>query len=75
MFVNGWWANANGWNSITGTLNPGCYNYRTTTDSYNDVAGSWSAGVNIGQVGVTAGGTKIYRYRTTWSSGWVRICR
>ena len=74
-FVNGWWANANGWNSITGTLGAGCYSYRTTTDSYNDVAGSYGSGVNLGPVGATSNGTKINRFRTSWSSGWTRICR
>lgn len=74
-FVAGWWANNNGWNSISTALPSGCADYRTTTDSYNDVAGSYGGGVNIGPVGVTANGTKIYRYKTTWSSGWARICR
>jgi hypothetical protein len=74
-FVNGWWATANGWNSITATLPYGCYNYRTTTDSYNDVAGTFGSGVNIGPVGLTANGTRIYRFRQTWSSGWKQHCR
>lgn len=74
-YINGWWAGANGWNSITANLPWGCSYYRTTTDSYNDVAGSWGAGVNIGQVGWTYNGTRIYRFRTTWSSGWSYQCR
>lgn len=73
-FQNGWWANANGWNNITANLSKGCHYYRTTIDSYNDVAGSYGGGVNIGPVGFTSNGTKIYRFRTTWSSGWSRHC-
>jgi hypothetical protein len=73
-YVNGWWANNNGWNSITANLPSGCYNYRTTTDSYNDVAGGYGGGVNIGPVGASGNGTKIYRYRNTWSSGWTYQC-
>lgn len=74
-YVKGWWANANGWNSITADLPSGCYDYRTTVDSYNDVAGSYGTGVNVGQVGVSSSGTKVYRFRTTWSSGFARHCR
>jgi hypothetical protein len=74
-YQNGWWANANGWNSITADMTPGCYNYRTTVDSYNDVAGGYGAGVNIGPVGMTSSGTTIYRFKTTWSSGWAYRCR
>lgn len=74
-FQNGWWANANGWNSITATMTPGCYGYRTVVDSYNDVAGSYGSGVNVGPVGTTSNGTKIYRFRTTWTSGWAQRCR
>lgn len=75
QFVGGWWATANGWNSITAGLPRGCFDYRTTVDSYNDVAGSSGGGVNVGPVGVSSNGTKIYRYRNTWSSGFSRICR
>jgi hypothetical protein len=74
-FVNGWWANANGWNSITANLPSGCYDYRTTTDSYNDSIGPVGGGVNIGPVGVSSNGQTVYRYRLTWSSGWKRHCR
>ena len=74
-YVNGWWANNHGWNSITATLPYGCYNYRTTTESYNHVVGSYGAGVNLGRVGWAANGTAIYKYRTTWSSGWKYHCR
>lgn len=74
-YQNGWWANSNGWNSITANMTPGCYSYRTTVDSYNDVAGSYGWGVNIGPVGWTSNGTRIYRYKVTWSSGWAYRCR
>jgi hypothetical protein len=75
QFVNGWWANANGWNSISANIGgTGCYNYRTTVDSYNDVVGGYGAGVNIGPVGTTANGTTVYRFRNTWSSGWNYLC-
>jgi hypothetical protein len=69
-WINGGWANNDGWNSIQAALPNGSWEYRTTVDSYNDVTGSYGGGVNVGQVGFTANGTKIYRYRTTWSSGW-----
>lgn len=73
--VNGWWANNNGWNSITGTLLPGCYNYRTRTDSYNNAVGDVGGGVNAGTVGVSANGQTIYEWHKEWNSGWTRICR
>jgi hypothetical protein len=74
-WVAGWWANNNGWNSITATLASGCADYRTTTDSYNDVAGGYGSGITVGPVGYTWNGTRILEYRTTWSSGWARLCR
>lgn len=74
-YVNGWWANNHGWNHVDATQPYGCFNYRTTVDSYNDVAGSYGSGVNLGPVGTTSNGTKIYRYRTTWSSGFKYHCR
>ena len=70
----GSWANNNGVNTIDGTLKKGCYNYRTTVDSYNDVVGAFGGGASIGKVGVTKNGEKVYRYKSTWSSGWTRIC-
>jgi len=73
--VNGWWANNNGWNSITATMLPGCYDYRTMTDSYNYAVGDVGGGVNAGQVGVTVSGQKIYEWHSEWNSGWNRICR
>ncbi len=66
--------NANGWNSIKGAALRLCP-YRTMVDFYNDVAGSYGSGVNIGHVGFNSNGTKVYRYRNTWSSGWVELCR
>jgi hypothetical protein len=74
-YVAGWWANNHGWNSVTATLPGGCYDYRTTTDSYNDIAGGYGSGINVGPVGWTSNGTRIYRFRITWSSGWARHCR
>jgi hypothetical protein len=73
--VTGSWANNNGWNSITGTLLSGCYNYRTRTDSYNYAVGDVGGGVNGGEVGVTASGQKFYEWHLEWNSGWTRICR
>ena len=73
--VNGWWANNNGWNSITGTLLSGCYDYRTRTDSYNYATGDVGGGANVGQVGVTSSGQKLYEWHLEWNSGWTRICR
>ena len=74
-FVAGNWANANGWNSLTTSQPAGCYDYRTVVDSYNDYAGGHGSGVNVGQVGTASNGTKVFRFRTTWSSGWKRYCR
>lgn len=73
--VNGWWANNNGWNSITGTLLPGCYNYRTRTDSYNYAVGDVGGGVNVGTFGVSVSGQTIYEWHREWHSGWQQICR
>ena len=73
--VAGWWANNNGWNSITATLLPGCYDYRTMTDSYNYAVGDVGGGANAGEVGVTANGQKIYEWHLEWNSGWARVCR
>lgn len=71
----GQWAGANGWNSIRANINGGCATYRLTVDSYNDVAGGYGGGANIGPVGSSSNGTKIYRYKTSWSSGTRQICR
>ena len=71
----GQWAGAHGWNSLRANINGGCATYRLTVDSYNDVAGSYGGGVNVGVVGISGNGTKIYRYKTTWSSGTSQICR
>jgi hypothetical protein len=73
-FMSGGWVGG-GWQSATATLQSGCWDYRTTAESYNDVAGSYGSGVNIGPVGVSANGTTIYRFKTSWSSGWKRWCR
>jgi hypothetical protein len=78
-FVAGGWANGSGWNSVTANLPTGCAQYRMTVDSYNDVAGSYGGGVNLGtkvaEVGFSQNGTKIYRFKVTWSSGWKELCR
>jgi hypothetical protein len=74
-FIGGTWAGVDGWNSVSAPLSTGCEEYRTTVDSYNDIAGTHGIGINLGEVGVSADGTKIYRYQTTWSSGYVRYCR
>lgn len=71
----GHWAGAHGWNSIRANINGGCAKYRLTVDSYNDVAGSYGSGTNMGSVGSTSNGTKIYRYKTSWSGGTRQICR
>jgi hypothetical protein len=75
QYVNGWWANNNGWNSITANLLPGCYDYRTKTDSYNYAVGDVGGGVNAGPAGVSANGQTIYKWHLEWNSGWARICR
>jgi hypothetical protein len=72
--VNGWWANNNGWNSITAELLPGCYDYRTRTDSYNDSVQPIGGSVSAGSVGVSANGSKIYEWHKEWNSGPARIC-
>jgi hypothetical protein len=74
QYVNGWWADNNGWNSITANLLPGCYDYRTRTDSYNYAVGDVGGGANAGPVGVTANGQTIYEWHLEWNSGWARIC-
>ena len=74
-YRGGGWVYNNGWNSARGILTRGCAYYRTTVDSYNDIAGRYRGGTNLGPVGHTRNGTTIYRYRTTWSSGTVRLCR
>ncbi|MDP9885859.1 hypothetical protein J2W21_003384 [Sinomonas atrocyanea] len=71
----GGWVYHNGWNTARGSLTRGCAYYRTTVDSYNDLAGRHHSGTNLGPVGHTRNGTTIYRYRTTWSSGTTRLCR
>lgn len=71
----GQWAGAHGWNSIRANINGGCATYRLTVDSYNDVAGGYGGGVNVGHVGFSANGTKIYRYKTSWSGASRQICR
>jgi hypothetical protein len=75
QYLNGNWVNNNGWNRMTASLPGGCGYYRTTVDSYNDIAGTYGGGVNIGPVGFTGNGTRVYRYKTTWSSGWRYACR
>jgi hypothetical protein len=74
-FIGGSWANAHGWNSITVNLPSGCFHYRTTVDSYNDVVATSGFGVNVGRIGFTKNGTSINRYKQTWSSGWAWHCR
>jgi hypothetical protein len=74
-FFSGKWANANGWNSVSGDLINGCNEYRTTVDSYNDTLVSNGAGANIGPVGANGSGQKIYRFQRTWSSGSAKLCR
>lgn len=71
----GHWAGAHGWNSIRANINGGCSTYRLTVDSFNDVASTYGGGVNVGVVGFTSNGTKIHRFKTTWSSGSRQICR
>lgn len=71
----GGWVYHNGWNTARASLTRGCAYYRTVVDSYNDIAGRYRGGVNLGPVGHTRNGTTIYRYRTTWSSSTVRLCR
>lgn len=73
--MSGNWVHNNGWNKMTATLPSGCWDYRTTNDSYNDASGSFGYGVNIGPAGYSVNGTKIYTWKKTWSSGWKRHCR
>ncbi len=65
-YVSGKWASSNGWNSISAALSPGCYNYRTHVDSYNDTVGSIGAGVNIGPVGISSEGTTVSNCQYLW---------
>jgi hypothetical protein len=74
-YRGGGWVYNNGWNTARGSLTRGCASYRTTVDSYNDFAGRYHSGTNLGPVGHTRNGTTIYRYRTTRSSGTVWLCR
>lgn len=74
QFLSGKWANNGGWNSVSGTMLSGCYDYRTTVDSYNDTLVSSGGGVNVGPVGISSSGQTIYRFRITWSSGYKRYC-
>lgn len=74
-FVAGSWVNNNGWNSISAGLPGGCFNYRTTVDSYNDTLISSGVGINVGPVGANSSNQTIYRFKRTWSSGTTRYCR
>jgi hypothetical protein len=73
-WIGGGWVTGSGWQSARGALPKGCGWYRTTVDSYNDVAGPVSGGANIGPVGGSGGGQKVYRYHSPWSSGWASLC-
>ena len=74
-YVSGKWAQADGWNSVSSHLPPGCFEYRTVVDSYNDQVVDNGGGVNIGPVGFTDDGQTIDRFHRTWHSGGNRICR
>ncbi len=73
-FVTGKWANTHGWNNLWATKVKGCHYYRTTIDSYNRIVGDRGIGSNIGVVGVSGNGLKVYEDRVTWSSGWTYMC-
>ena len=75
LYVSGKWAPDNGWNPVSANLLSGCYDYRTTVDSYNDTLINVGLGVNIGAVGVNASNETIYRFQNTWSSGSHRYCK
>ena len=74
-FVAGAWRNTTGVASVAGTLQMGCYEYRTWVDSYNWVVGTTGAGVQVASTGFTRNGEKIYKYKLTWNSGWKQHCR
>lgn len=73
-WIGGNWVTGTGWRSMSAALPSGCGYYRTTVDSYNDVTGPVGGGINIGKVGVSWNGQIVYRYKTTWSSGWAYLC-
>ena len=74
-WVGGNWVTGTGWQHVDAALPGGCGYFRTTVDSYNDAVGPVGGGINVGKVGISWNGQIIYRYKTTWSSGWSYICR
>ncbi|MCU7825433.1 hypothetical protein KSNIM_28090, partial [Kitasatospora sp. DSM 101779] len=64
-FMGGNPADKSGSNTATATAAGGCYAYRTTVDSADDIVGGYGAGVNTRQVGTTVDGRKIDRFRVT----------
>jgi hypothetical protein len=79
QFVSGNWVSYNGWNSVSANLLSGCYDYRTTVMSYNDVLTSQGASANLGkkgaEIGVSRNGEKITRFEKEWNSGSKRLCK
>jgi hypothetical protein len=75
QFVAGGWISGRwGWSSMTGTKLSGCYDYRTVVEVYTDVAGGYGSGINVGPVGYTSSGTKIYRFKNSYFSSSTRAC-
>ncbi len=64
-----------GRHTVTAFKLPGCRNYRTVVTSLNDIPGSWGGGVNVGPIGGSVNGMRVYRYRTVKYSAWTRLCR
>jgi hypothetical protein len=62
------------WATVWGNRPAGCYDYKTTVETYTDAPGSYGSGVNIGEVGTSSNGMKMYRWKISWSSGSVYMC-
>jgi hypothetical protein len=75
-YVSGRWQNSSGsyWASKSAYKLSDCRYYRTTVDAYNDSTAPIGGGANIGPVGAASNGQQISRYKTVWSSGYVRLC-
>ncbi len=73
--VGGNWVSNHGWNKMTAELPGGCGYYRTTVVSYNHMTGGYGGGVNVGVVGATGNGTRVYEYQKPWWSDWRYYCR
>jgi hypothetical protein len=75
-FVNGSFVNwSNDWVEMRATKLAGCYEYRTTIEIYEDSVAPVGGGANIGPMGMSVSGQRVYSYKIgPWSSAWVERC-